>query len=76
MKTIIAAAVVLMLAGCASQMPLRMRPDVRAQAADFCTDHGGLDKIQQRSKDGGGNYRVRCTDASMHLVSITQVKAR
>lgn len=76
MKVIASALVVVLLSGCVSRMPLWMRPDARAQAANFCTDHGGLDKIQPRSEQGGGDYWVRCTDASMHLVSISAVKSR
>lgn len=70
MKVLIASLVLLTLAGCASQPPRWARDDVMAQAAPFCADHDGIDRIQPISKNGGGNYWLRCNDKSMHRIGI------
>lgn len=70
MKVLIASLVLAALAGCASQSPRWARDDVKAQAAAFCEDHAGIDRIQPISKNGGGNYWLRCNDKSMHRIGI------
>jgi len=74
MKVLIASLVLASLVGCASQPPRWARDDVKEQAASFCENHDGIDRIQPISKNGGGDYWLRCNDKSMHRIGIKIVK--